>query len=270
MEDLESSVIRHLILKAKLTGSGMGNNFQISTIVRAVCDLAVGSGLLREVPRLEYQHPMADKITAVIWELIIEGVYTPGIGMQAPNLPHLRITEHGRRCLEAGELTPHDPDDYLRRLKAGCPSIDAITLLYLGEALQTFRAGNHLATAVMVGVAAEKTLFRLVDEIHNALDTPAKQHKFKQETGGRVAKRQHDEVLKRLKFSATPLPAKLDSVLTQHLDAIYDLIRRSRNDAGHPTGKKMERQETYGLLLLFPIYCKTAHDLMDWLATNKI
>jgi len=84
------------------------------------------------------------------------------------------------------------------------------------------------------------------------------------------AKVQHDEVLTRLRSPGTPLPAELGSVLTQHIDAIYDLIRRTRNDAGHPTGKRMERDETHALLLLFPTYCKTVHDLMDWLAKNQI
>jgi hypothetical protein len=59
-------------------------------------------------------------------------------------------------------------------------------------------------------------------------------------------------------------------MLTQHIDGIYDLIRRTRNDAGHPTGKRMERSETHALLLLFPTYCETADKLMDWLKTNKI
>src|SRR5438046_566658 len=165
---LESSVIRHLILKAKLTGEGPGSSFQISDIVRAVVETAVRNGALRETPNLEYSNPLADKITEVIWELIIEGVYTPGTGMQTPNLPFLRATEHGRKCFEAGELTAHDPDDYLLRLKTACPSVDDITLLYTGEALDTFRAGNHLASAVMIGVAAEKMLLRLVDAVSAA------------------------------------------------------------------------------------------------------
>ena len=61
-----------------------------------------------------------------------------------------------------------------------------------------------------------------------------------------------------------------EAVLTQHIDGIYDLIRRTRNEAGHPTGKRMERYETHALLLLFPTYCKTVHNLTVWLATNKM
>jgi hypothetical protein len=78
METLESNVIRHLILKAKLTGDDPSSNFQIASIVQTVVNMAVEKHLLTEMPRLDYSNPLADKITAVIWELIIEGVYTPG------------------------------------------------------------------------------------------------------------------------------------------------------------------------------------------------
>ncbi len=264
VETLEASVIRHLILTAKMGGG------QIRDIVQNVLTSAVAKGLLREAPDIHYQCPLADKITAVIWELIIEGVYTPGASMQTPNLPFLRATEYGLKCFEAGELTPHDPDDYLRRLKAACPNIDDITLLYTREALGTFRVGKHLAAVVMIGVAAESMLLRLVDAVHAALDTPQRKMKFEKDTKGKYAKTQHDEVLKRLTSPATPLPAELGSVLTQHIDASYDLIRRTRNDAGHPTGIRMERDDAHVVLLLFPTYCKTVHDLMEWLGKNQI
>ena len=147
-----------------------------------------------------------------MWELVIEGIYTPGTSMQQPNLPFLRVTEYGQKCFEAGELSGHDPDDYLQRLKAMCPSIDDTTLLYTGEALDTFRSGKHLATTVMIGVAAENMLLRLIDSVHTALDSTQKQTKFRQETKGKKAKKQHDEVLARLKSPSTPLPLGIESV----------------------------------------------------------
>ena len=262
--ELNADAIRHLIFKAKRQG---GSLWDISSMI---LHLAVQEGYLSAVPDLAYENPVAEKILAVVWGLIIEGVYTPGSNFQNPNLPALRVTEYGQRCFEAGELTPHDPDDYLKLLKAACPTIDDTTLLYLGEALDTFRVGKHLAATVMIGVAAENMLFRLVDAVHGALNTPEKQAKFEKSTKGKNAKTQHDEVLARLRSLTAPLPAELESVLTQHIDGIYDLIRRTRNEAGHPTGKRMERPETHALLLLFPTYCKTVHDLMDWLQGNRI
>lgn len=43
-----------------------------------------------------------------------------------------------------------------------------------------------------------------------------------------------------------------------------------RNDAGHPTGIKIEREEANALLLLFPVYAKTAYGLVSWLKANPI
>jgi hypothetical protein len=122
----------------------------------------------------------------------------------------------------------------------------------------------------MIGVAAESMLGRLVEAVHAALATPDRKAKFEKETRGKLAKKQHDEVLARLRSPASPLPVEIESVLTQHIDGVYDLIRRTRNDAGHPTGKRMERDETHALLLLFPTYCKTVHDLIGWLKSNQI
>lgn len=264
MTDLEPSAIRQLIFTTKL-GSG-----QISDIVRNVLYAAVKNGLLKEAPDIHYENPLTNKITAVIWELIMEGVYTPGTGMQQPNLPFLRATEYGLTCFEAGELTAHDHNGYLTKLRIACPSIDDVTLLYIDEALDTFRAGRLLASVVMIGVAAENMLLRLTSDVHSALDSPQKQTKFETGTKDKRAKRLHDEILSRLRSPATPLPEELEAVLTQHVDGIYDLIRRTRNDVGHPTGRRMGRSETHALLLLFPTYCKTVHDLMAWLGKNQI
>jgi hypothetical protein len=86
-------------------------------------------------------------------------------------------------------------------------------------------------------------LLRLVTGVCGALDPLHRRQKFDQETKGKFAKTQHDEVMKRLRNPGTPLPPELEDVLSQHVDGIYDLIRRTRNEAGHPTGKRMERHE---------------------------
>jgi hypothetical protein len=168
---------------------------------------------------------LKDRICEVIWSLILEGVYTPGTGWQTPNLPHLRATEYGRQCFTSGDVLPHDPDEYLSALRAQCPSIDSTTILYLGEALDTFRAGNQLATAVMIGVAAEQTLLNMVSALVNALDTPEKQLKFRQATEGKKAKKQNDELMARLRPASPHLPPTVSTNLEQHLGGIYDLIR---------------------------------------------
>jgi hypothetical protein len=264
--NMESSTIRSLIFQCNLTSEQLG----LGGIAAQVLELAARQRVIDRVPQLIAGDQAKDKICEVLWGLIVEGVFAPGSGMRNPNLPDLRLTEYGKKCVEAGELTPHDPDGYADRLKRQCRSIDSVTLIYVGEALQTFRAGNHLATAVMVGVAAEQTLSRLVVALMGSLDAPQTSEKLRQATEGKGAKRQHDELMERLRPIARQLPPSVAANLEQHIGGIYDLIRQTRNEAGHPTGRKLERYESHALLLMFSAYCRTAHELMDWLKDNLI
>jgi hypothetical protein len=262
---MDSSIIRSLILKCNLTG----HELQLIGLAGQVLHLAERQGIQVGGQHQAGEH-LNDKVYEVVWGLILEGVFAPGWDWRNPNLPCLRLTEYGKKCVKAGETTPHDPDGYLDRLKNRCPSIDDLTLLYVGEALQTFRAGNHLATAVMIGVAAEQTLLHLAERVHNSLSTPDRQKKFQEATNGKPISKKHTEIQKRLKSPVTPISSTLGDVLDLQLDGIYDLIRRTRNDAGHPTGRKLDRYETHALLQLFSTYCGTVYDLMDWLAKNQI
>ncbi len=65
-----------------------------------------------------------------------------------------------------------------------CPIIDSETLLYVEEALGTFRAGRFLSTVVMIGVAAESMWIRLTENVRLALDTEAKRESFEKDTRG--------------------------------------------------------------------------------------
>jgi hypothetical protein len=262
--------IRMLILTSKWDDTA-SLPFTAENIHAAVVQIALGKKILDRKPEHVAATSLEKAIHDVVWELILEGVFAPGSRLNSSNaLPQLHITEHGKKVLEAGQMTPHDPDGYLERIKKDSPAVDPITLLYLGEALQTFRRGNQLATAVMVGVAAENVLLKLADAVKGALDSTTKVANFEKATKSNKAKAWHDEVLIRLRSSNNPLPPSLTQVIENHVDGAFQLIRVSRNEAGHPTGRLMHRDETHALLLLFPLYCKTAHELIDWLATNKI
>ena len=264
MEDkLESSVVRSLILNSRFANSPL---FQFDDITDQVISAALAAKLITRRPEHLTLGRLHAKVCDCVWGLIVEGVFAP-----EDKLPFLRVTEYGQECLERGELLPHDPDGYLSRLKAQCPSVDEVVLMYLGEALGTFRTGNHLATAVMVGVASEHILNLLSDVLCSALSTPDKQERFKRDIAKSKAKQKHDVIMARLNSVAPPLPRDLNEDLDLHLRGSYNtIIRPTRNDAGHPTGRRLDRADANALLMLFPKYCKTAYDLMGWLSKTKI
>jgi hypothetical protein len=265
-DSLSTEQIRRLIFKIKW-GGGM-----FSDLARWIGDEAFKDGLLQQRPDFSYgtHQTLGENILEVVWGLIIEGVYTPGISVQHPGFPGLRLTEYGGKCFEAGELTPHDPDGYLKRLKTVCPNIDATTMLYVEEALGSFRSGRFLASAVMIGVASESMLLRLVDAVRGALN-PADQTSFDQATKRNKAKTYHDEVMKVLNRPTVNLPSAIKGDdLSVFVSGIFNLIRQTRNVAGHPTGRRMDRDEANALLLQFPSYCERVEKLIAWLKANPI
>ena len=77
--------------------------------------------------------------------------------------PYFSITSYGQKVLDANELIPHDPDNYLADLRKAIPSLDPLVLLYIQESVQCFLRNNQIASSVMLGVAAEKVFYQLFE-----------------------------------------------------------------------------------------------------------
>ncbi len=213
-----------------------------------------------------------DAIRECIWSLIIQGIVVPGISTDAysTNLPWLQVTEWGQKCLTTGEYIPYDTFLFLNRLRMLIPSLDSTVEFYLKEALNSFRSGNYLAAAVMTGVAAERILLLVRDAILQAIAQPDRKRKFTEATQNQIAKRIYEAIDGKIDPIREQLPPALQDSIGTELDGIFNEIRRTRNDAGHPTGRAIERGEAYALLQLFPVYAKSAYALLDWLKDNPV
>lgn len=211
-----------------------------------------------------------DQIREIIWSLVIQGIVIPGGSTQQPDLPSMQVSDWGKKCLETGEFLPHDAGQYLARLKAHVPRVDTDILLYLQESLTAFRSGAYLASAIMTGVATEKTLLVLRVAMEAAFQTQDAKDRFAAKTKNKLIKQAFDEMWKRLDPVHAQLAADLNKEdLRAELSGTFDLIRKTRNDAGHPTGRQISREEAHNLLLLFPQYCRVVYDTIDWLRTHS-
>jgi hypothetical protein len=158
----------------------------------------------------------------------------------------------------------------LARIRSQVPNLDPIVDLYLKEALNSFRSGSYLSVAVMTGVASERILVLLRDAIHAAIQEVDRKKKIMDATENQTVKRIYEAVSKKIDPVRDQLPAGLQESIGTELDGIFHEVRRTRNDAGHPTGRVIEREEAYALLQLFPVYAKSAYALMYWLKKNQI
>lgn len=184
--------------------------------------------------------------------------------------PWYEVTEYGRRVLNNPEYEPHDQTGYLDRLRQEMPAIDADIVRYLDESLQCFKLGTLLAAAVMLGCAAEKAMLLLIDAYGSAIQDATKQKSFDKDVQTRMISRKYQALWKRLEPSISDLPADLRDDLHTVLDRVFDLIRTTRNEAGHPTGKSVDRDAMRANLLLFPSYCRRVYGLIDHWAKNPV
>ena len=189
----------------------------------------------------------------VIWALAFQGIIVPGVdsGDQA-GLPYFKVTEWGKHCLERGEYLPFDADPYITRFRAEVQSKDSAVELYSLESLNCFRGGSFVASAVMVGVASERLILLLKDAVYHALDSTDKQKRFEEETAGLV-KRIYDAIWKKLDPVREQMPDKLPDSIGVELAGVFELIRKTRNEGGHPSGRSIAREEAEALLFPVPL-----------------
>jgi hypothetical protein len=268
--------LRPLVLEA--INKRSHSSFQILDLINSVEELARKRGLYPGVTPYRFRGssstrymPVEDreKVRQIIWFLILEGVLVPGSDEFNASLPFLRVTDYGRKCLEAGEILPHDPEGYIEKLRQQVPGIDETIVIYVTEALQTFLRGNFLASAVMLGVASERAILLLIEAFMNSISNPEKRRKIQKKT------EQTFSILKRFELfrkNIEPLKNVLRNRVADDLDIILDgifnLIRITRNDAGHPTGKKIDRTQAFANLRLFIPYCKRIYELIDYFQKN--
>lgn len=208
-------------------------------------------------------------VREILWDLIIEGVLRPGsLGLPSPSQPFFGVTEWGKTVLKDGAGAPYDPDGYSSQLKKAIPSIDPVIITYLNEGLRTLRFGSLLASANALSCASERALFLLIAAYADSLAASSRE-KFRKDTEGQVITRQFSTFRTIVQSDLkSRLPNDLEDGLDGQLAFLVEFIRLQRSDAGHPTGKTIERERAYANLVVFPTYIKKVYALIDWLKAN--
>jgi hypothetical protein len=206
----------------------------------------------------------------VVWSLIIQGILVPGLNDSNQGWPFLRLTEYGSRCIQEDRILPHDPGGFLRDFHREVPSADRTVVEYLTESLQCFIHGLNRSAAVMLGGASEQAVLVLFDACADSIADPNSKQVFQSKIEKeRSIFRKYEVFDQRFSGLKQLMPRELTDNLDSQMRGVFDLIRSSRNDAGHPAiGGSVGRDAVYSHLRLFTPYCKRIHDLIAWFVSN--
>ena len=142
---------------------------------------------------------------------------------------------------------------------------------YLTESLQCYIHGLHRSAAVMLGGASEQAVFLLIESCANSIaDSDAKRTFQSSIEKTQSIFRKYELLERRFSRSRQLMPSALTDNMDSQLRGVFDLIRGSRNDAGHPAiGNSVSRDAVYSHLRLFTPYCKRIHELIAWFTTHQ-
>ena len=273
-------VVRPLVLEY-LQGKDEG---QIATVVGGVATLAAkkklvdasiippGGGQLHtdHLPH-EFREALFMHVQQVMWQLLAQGILVWGSDTSNAKYPFYRLTKYGRTVVHEVRPQPYDPDGFLQDFDRTVPNADTVVRDYLEEAVRCFNASCPKGAAVLVGAASEKLVLLLHEKFNASISDPKKKQSYEKDSGGISIHRKYAALKKRLDLMVTAkeLPNEHRETIASELPAAFELIRRSRNSAGHPEVPGRTDPDTVFLnLRVFTEYANRTAKLIDYFDTN--
>ena len=196
----------------------------------------------------------------VFWSLFREGIVTLGLDDSNREFPFFHLSTYGKQILDNEDAYFfHDVSTYEALIRKEVSSIDEVTIVYLKEAMQSFRVGCVLSSSVMIGVAAEHTFNLMMEAVQQGKHSS----QFTGVVKERGLLRQVNKFKNILDQNAKSLSADVREDLDTRFAGILSVIRTFRNESGHPTGKIVDREQAYVNLQLFIPFCKKMYQLIE-------
>lgn len=173
-------------------------------------------------------------------------------------------TNYGREVLRYKGAHPYFVKAYLNRIVESTPAggkVDIVVEFYVRESAELARIGKYTSSVVMLGVASERIVDLLCDAVLGVLQQKAKSD-FAKVMDNQSIKKKVDKVADIVQSTCT------DKILLDGFDHIFKgfvtLLRKARNDYGHPNVIQATKGEATAYLATFPEYLKRLNKIIKY------
>jgi len=189
------------------------------------------------------------------------------------------LTEKGLKYIEKLEIDDsikfsiYDNKGYLDYLNKHISCLDDVLESYIKESINALNNKCYISSVFCLGAASERLILLLQEAYCNALATDYSERKkqiLKKDKIGEVFKAIKSDFEKINQQDKSYFKNLWETIISE-IQAIFDLIRRSRNDAGHPVKiPEFDHFYTEGNLMIFPRYCINVDKIIEHLKDNSL
>ncbi len=204
-------------------------------------------------------------VRSILWRFVGLGILTPRMITDERN-QFFELSRYGAEVLLGTEESPYDPLGFLRALRTHSPYLEPNSIEYIEEAVNCFLSRLLRAAAVMVGLASENEILKLVDIYGSNLDAEEKRAFDRKIRSCQNLKEKFVFLYDVLCQRRRDLPPEIRELDTW-LNGVFQVIRLSRNDAGHPISICPPSEDVFANLVLFRTYARYLSKLKEYLSS---
>jgi len=209
---------------------------------------------------------VSNHIRLVIWELYLQRIIYPTsrmIGQEGPapyrleesflNLNEFQITSYGLKLLIENEklIRVYDADDYLSEFQNSSPPADPEMVRYLEECISVFGDNYLLASVVLLGVASERLIETLAENLKNKLGESEGNNWYSRYKNKEISKK-FNSIINKIRDTYKHLD--MDSDEFKAAELTFHNIRIARNNVAHPRNWTTTKIQVTGLIYNFVQY----------------
>ncbi|MFH1071514.1 MAG: hypothetical protein V1794_17985 [Candidatus Glassbacteria bacterium] len=202
-------------------------------------------------------------VSQALWNLVSRGlIIFDIISDNSPQTWSLSLTPAGKAVADGERFNPNDLYGYSKMIEEDLLNISEVEKIYMTEALMAYQSKLYISSVVMAGVVAEKAYLDLAETFIHWPEFSSSPKVVNELTDPRgIFKIKKNRLLDLINQYNTVIPDELLEGVGEIISAMLELVRVTRNEAGHPKGIQISQKRANATLQWLPYALEKIHAL---------